>query len=61
MNPFFTEQLASQHICEMHASATRAQLIRHATTVNRWTRTCAAVRRWFARTQLGPINNYVTR
>ena len=27
----------------------------------RWTRTRAVVRHWFARSQLGPIDNYVTR
>ena len=27
----------------------------------RWTRTRAVVRHWFARSQLGPIENYVTR
>jgi hypothetical protein len=30
-------------------------------TASRWTRTLAAVRRWFAASQLGPAHNYVTR
>ena len=30
-------------------------------TESRWTRALAAIRRWFAATQLGPVHNYVTR
>jgi len=30
-------------------------------STRRWTAARTAVRRWFAATQLGPVNNYVTR
>jgi hypothetical protein len=30
-------------------------------TTRYWARVRAAVARWFARTQLGPVNNYVRR
>ena len=31
------------------------------TTGRRWTPSRSSIRQWFARSQLGPVDNYVTR
>jgi hypothetical protein len=51
MNPF-TAQLAQERIRDMHRTAGRLRASHAARD---------AVARWFARAQLGPVNNYVTR